>query len=341
MIEKVTKITTAAEEITDELTHSAGMIITKITPLLAPLASGFCTLFAFYDGGARLIADKLDHPQAVALGVGIVLMAVVEGINFASTFNRDRAEKSKAFHALGFVSMDSLVNQCFWLTVAVIFALETLPGAVGWYNGLMPITDFVFRAGLLILPFFGKAGAKIFSVSMILDELEGVQEQRRAKRLQAKREEAELAIDLDAKRQETALRLAQLEAENRQRLEIERMRAEAKLSNPVQKSVKPERQLDTDESTKEIVKSGVLDTTRQRLDKLLDTLLDVGWPGVVDIKDRLGVSRQTVYNDLKTLENEGKIVIVRDADNKIVTVTLAIASELPEAVLYTNGVNHH
>lgn len=311
MIDQVTKITTAAEEITDELTHSAGMIITKITPLLAPLASGFCTLFAFYDGGSKLLLGKVKNPEAVALAIGIVLMLVVEGINFASTFNRDRAEKIKAQHPIGFINLDTLVAQCFWLTVGAILMLETLPGVVGWYSGAMSATDMMFRTGLLILPFFGKAGAKIFSVSMLLDSLEGVQEQRRAKRLQARKETAELAIDLETKRQEAAIKLAQLEAEGKQRMDLERLRVEAKLRKSAEKQQAASVEKLTENSTPTSVDSenstGKKAKIQQRRNMIFQHIQMHGDPGASALGEQFGVDRGTIYTDLKALVDNGSI----------------------------------
>jgi hypothetical protein len=114
MIEKVTAITEGCEEITEELTRSAGIIVTKITPLLAPVASGLCTLFAFYDGGGRMLTGKVSNPYFVSALVGLVLFVVVEGINFAATFTRDRGETLKSTHAqqLEFLNLDNLVKWC-------------------------------------------------------------------------------------------------------------------------------------------------------------------------------------------------------------------------------------
>jgi hypothetical protein len=311
MIDRVTKITTAAEEITDELTHSAGMIITKITPLLAPLASGFCTLFAFYDGGAKLLQGKVKNPEGIALAIGLVLMLVVEGINFASTFNRDRAEKIKAQHPIGFINLDTLVAQCFWLTVGAILMLETLPGAVGWYTGAMSATDMMFRAGLLILPFFGKAGAKIFSVSMLLDSLEGVQEQRRAKRLQAQKETAELAIDLETKRQEASIKLAQLKAEGKQRMDLERLRVEARLAKSAEKqqlaSVEKSAENSTPTSGESVELNGKKAKIQQRRNMIFQHIKTNGDPGASALGEQFGVDRGTIYGDLKALASEDKI----------------------------------
>ena len=83
MIDRVVAFTTACEEVTEELTRSAGMITTRVTPLLSPLASGLCVLFAFYDGGGKLLTGKVNSPYLVSFLVGLVLLAVVEGINFS------------------------------------------------------------------------------------------------------------------------------------------------------------------------------------------------------------------------------------------------------------------
>jgi len=337
MIEKVTAFTEGCEEITEELTRSAGIIVTKITPLLAPVASGLCTLFAFYDGGGRMLTGKVSNPYLVSFLVGVVLFVVVEGINFAATFNRDRGEKLKGTHAnqLAFLNLNSLVGWCFVLTLATVAMLETIPGLAAWYYGEITGSDLGFRIGILILPFFSKMGANIFSVSMLLDALEGTSAARRQRRIQEKLDAAKLEIDIETQRNEAAMKLAQQEAEHKQRLEIERMKAEAKLAP---KSVKQSVQRDEPES----VQSGVVNTnlasTEQRLNTLIDTLLNTGWHGVKPLADALKVSRTTVYKDLDTLVARGLLRIVRDADEKIVdVVVIQISMEIPHTVIHVNG----
>lgn len=340
MIEKVTAFTEGCEEVTEELTRSAGMIVTKITPLLAPVASGLCILFAFYDGGGRMLTGKVNNPYLVSFLAGLILFVVVEGINFAATFTRDRGEKLKGTHAneLAFLNLNSLVKWCFILTVATVAMLETIPGATAWYYGEITGGDLGFRVGILILPFFSKMGANIFSVSMLLDSLEGTTTARRNRRLQDKREAAELEIEIAAKRKETELRLAQQEAEYKQRLEIERQKAEAKITS---KSVKRE--------TPETVQYTGLDTkldtnlvsTEQRLNNMIDTLLNTGWHGATALAKTLKVSRTTVYADLDTLSVRGLLRIIRDADEKIIDVQVVqISMEIPQTAVYLNGNSH-
>lgn len=340
MIEKVTKITEGCEEVTEELTRSAGMIVTKITPLLAPVASGLCTLFAFYDGGGRMLEGKVTHPYLWSLAAGLILFVVVEGINFAATFTRDRGENLKGAHSkeLTFLNLDSLVKWCFILTLATVAMLETIPGLVAWHYGEIAGGDLGFRIGILILPFFSKMGANIFSASMVLDALEGTSAARRQRRIQDKLEAAKLEIEIDTQRKEAAIKLAQQEAENKQRLEIERLKAEAKLAP---KSVKPSVQRDEPES----VQSGVVNTnlvsTEQRLNNIVDTLLNTGWHGVKPLADAIGVSRTTIYKDLDVLVARGLLRIVRDADEKIVDVVVVqISMEMPHPVIHLNGNSH-
>jgi len=159
-------------------------------------------------------------------------LAVVEGINFSAIFNRDRGEKLRVQYPdqLAFLKLNNLVNWCFVLTIATVGTLETLPGAVAWYVGELSAADLGFRIGLLVLPIFSRMGASIFSASMVLDALEGTGEARRQRRLQEKREAAELEIELEEKRQQSMLRSANQQAEFAQRLELERLKAKAKLN---------------------------------------------------------------------------------------------------------------
>lgn len=341
MIEKVTAFTEGCEEITEELTRSAGIIVTKITPLLAPVASGLCTLFAFYDGGGRMLTGKVSNPYLVSFLVGLVLFVVVEGINFAATFTRDRGETLKSTHAqqLEFLNLDRLVTWCFVLTLATVAMLETIPGLAAWYYGEIAGSDLGFRIGILILPFFSKMGANIFSVSMLLDALEGTSAARRQRRLQDKLEAAELEIEIDTRRKEAASKLAQQEAEHKQRLEIERLKAEAKLTP---KSVKQSVQQEDAETVQYTGLDAKVNTnlasTEQRLNAIIDTLLNTGWHGVKPLADTLKVSRTTIYKDLDTLAARGLLRIVRDADEKIVdVVVIQISMEIPHTAIHVNG----
>lgn len=220
MIERVEKVTNEAEEITEELTHGIGVIITKTTPLLAPLASGLTVLFSFYDGGGRMLAGKVAWPYLISFAIGSVIMVAVEGINFAAIHNRDRADEARRRNPQAALDVDanSIVNLCLWLTIGIVFALESLPGVVSWYLGEIPVGDMVFRLGLLILPFFSRAGAKIYSLSAILDAIEGVQEKRRSR----KRDDAEFSLELEIKRKKAE-----------QDLHIDLMKAQAKLHKPM------------------------------------------------------------------------------------------------------------
>lgn len=344
MIEKVTKITEGCEEITEELTRSAGMIVTKITPLLAPVASGLCTLFAFYDGGGRMLEGKVSHPYLWSLAAGLILFVVVEGINFAATFTRDRGENLRGTHTkeLEFLNLDNLVKWCFVLTLATVAMLETIPGLAAWHYGEITGSDLGFRVGILILPFFSKMGANIFSVSMLLDALEGTSAARRQRRLQDKLEAAKLEIEIDTQRKEAAIKLAQQEAENKQRLEIERLKVEAKLAP---KSVKPTAKQEDAESVQYTGLDTKVNTnlvsTEQRLNTLIDTLLNTGWHGVKPLADVLGVSRTTIYKDLDVLVARGLLRIIRDADERITDVVVVqISMEIPHPVIHLDGNSH-
>ena len=178
-------------------------------------------------------------------------------------------------------------------------------------------------------------GANIFSVSMLLDSLEGTSAARRQRRIQEKLDAAKLEIDIETQRNEATMKLAQQEAEHRQRLEIERMKAEAKLTP---KSVKQSVQRDEPESVQSGVVNTSLASTEQRLNTLIDTLLNTGWHGVKPLADALKVSRTTVYKDLDTLVARGLLRIVRDADEKIVdVVVIQISMEIPHTVIHVNG----
>ncbi len=84
MIDKVQRFCETAEDVTDELTSAAGSIVTKATPLLAPLASGATVLFSVYDGVGRMIDGMIGHPYAVSFAVGFVLAMVNPSHSYAA-----------------------------------------------------------------------------------------------------------------------------------------------------------------------------------------------------------------------------------------------------------------
>lgn len=328
-IEWVENFTEACETVTDELTRSAGMIVTKITPLLAPLASGFCTFFAFYDGGGRMLARVAAYPYFWSFVVGAFLFVVIEGINFAATFTRDRGDKHKATHAeVAALKLDRMVLYCFLLTLASVAMLETLPGLVAWRYGEISAGDLGFRVGILILPFFSKMGASIFSASIVLDEIEGTVASRKQRRLQERKAAAELEIELEEKRKESAQRVAIQEAEAKQRLELERLKVEAKLngkrSESVQKSVQiidpnsvehdPNTELDSEPNTKldsPLAKVNAGRKAQKELGKVKMLQIYSVRPdaSLRDVGDELGKSPSTVSEWLKELESEKRIVL--------------------------------
>lgn len=340
-IERVTDFTEGCEDVTEELTRSAGMVVTKITPLLAPVASGLCTLFAFYDGGGRMLTGKVDNPYGYSFAAGLILFAVIEGINFSATFTRDRS-KAFADSVTKFIDLDRMVANCFWLTLCAIAMLETLPGVASWYKGEIAISDLFFRAGILILPFFSKMGANIFSASMIIDAIEGTTTARRQRRLQAKREVAELEIELQAKRDHANLKI-----------EIERQRADKKLNGTVPRSVPNDvpnsapkhspQVYGTKNGTKNGTENGT--KTEQRRNKIFETILDTGWQGVSSLVDVTGAGRTTIYRDLEAMEKSSRIKIDRAEDGTItnVDVSTGISLDLPTDAQFAvngNGINH-
>lgn len=183
-VQRVEGLTAALEQITDEVAEALGSIITKTTPLLAPVASGLTVLFAFYDGGGRMFAGTVKSPYLISFAIGFLLMLTIEGIQFSAIYNRDRANevRRKNPNALIDIDPDSIVNLCLFLTLGVVFLLESLPGVVSWWFDEMPTRDMIFRVGLLILPIFSRAGARIFSLAAILDTFENTRESRRLAR---------------------------------------------------------------------------------------------------------------------------------------------------------------
>lgn len=322
MIDTVTKFCEAAEDITDELTDAAGSIMTKATPLLAPLASGATVLFACYDGIGRMLDGMIQYPYGVSFVVGLVLSMAIEGVNFASQHARDRAErlKSSQGQALDYVNAGSLVTQSFWLTIAVIFFLESVPGTVAWYNGELRASDMAFRFGLLVLPWFSRIGARIFSVSTILDAIEGTQESRRAKRLQAQRERAVFDAEMKILARKAELDVAQMEAATQRKIERGSFRPvqnrDAKLNSVSAQNHETEQKLSaesepklSDESTTILNPIDKMNEARQhKIKERQMTLLDIIRQDEMCIGDlavRLDVSANTIRKDLEALQSAG------------------------------------
>lgn len=322
MIEFVTKFCEAAEDITDELTDAAGSIVTKATPLLAPLASGATVLFACYDGIGRMIASIVAYPYAISFCVGLVLSMAIEGVNFASQHARDRTERLKTNQgvALDYIKAGSLVTQSFWLTIAVILFLESIPGAVAWYNGELSASDMAFRFGLLVLPWFSRIGARIFSISTILDAIEGTQESRRAKRLQTQREKAAFDAEMKILARKAELEVAQMEAAAQRKIERGGVRMvqnrDTKLNSVSAQFVETEQKLNSVsdkelnlETDKKLNQIDAMNEAKQRKIVLRrNAMLDIIRKeelGISDLAARLDVSENTIRKDLDALQTAG------------------------------------
>lgn len=318
MIDTVTKFCEASEDITDELTDAAGSIVTKATPLLAPLASGATVLFACYDGIGRMIANLITYPYAVSFAVGIVLSMAIEGINFASQHARDRAARIKATNgqSLDYVDAESLVTHSFLLTLVVILALESIPGAVAWYNGELGPSDMAFRFGLLVLPFFSRIGARIFSVSTILDAIEGTQESRRAKRLQTQREKVAFDLEIDTLRKKAALDIAQMEAATQRKIERGSFRPvqnlDTKLNSVSTQNHETEQKLNSESEPEQPTILNPIDkmneAKQRKIEARRNTLLDIIRQqelGISDLAAKMDVSANTIRKDLEALQSAG------------------------------------
>ena len=325
-IEKVTAATEACEEVAEVLTSSAGMIVTRVTPLLAPVASDLCTLFAFYDGGGRMLDGHVPNPYTWSLITGIIFFIVIEGINFAATFTRDRSEslKEKHFDTIASLKLNNLVTWCFVLTFSSVAMLETLPGLVARYHGEISGADFGFRIGILILPWFSKMGASIFSASMVLDALEGTAAARRQRRLEEKKAAAQAEIEIETMRLEAAARIAQQDADAKQKRELERLKVEAKLkgnrSESVRKSVQisdldsAEQEPDTESNSKPITPLDKVNAGRKQQRelgkaKMLEIYSVKPDASLREIGDQLGKSPSTISELLKELEGEQRVNI--------------------------------
>lgn len=333
IVDRVADITSAAEDVVDELTNAAGTIVTKATPLIAPLASGVTVLFACYDGIGRMIANMIAYPYIVSFTVGFFLAMAIEGIGFSSQHTRDRSERLKATRgqALDYVNAGSLVTQSFLLTLAVILFLESIPGAVAWYKGELSASDMAFRFGLLVLPFFSRIGARIFSISTLLDAIEGAQESRRAKRLQAQREKTAHEAEMMLLKRKAELEVAQMEATAQRKIEgRSQYRAKsqpdiAQNKAPVLNSVSDQNRditpilssesavendpiLNHDQSTILTPAEKMREGKQRKIDQRRKDLLEIIKQqelGIGALATSLDVSENTIRNDLEALQGAG------------------------------------
>ena len=265
-----------------------------------------------------MIANLITYPYFTSFLVGLVLSMAIEGVNFASQHARDRAERLKATQgqALDYVNAGSLVTQSFWLTIAVIMFLESIPGAVAWYNGELSASDMAFRFGLLVLPFFSRIGARIFSVSTILDAIEGTQQSRRAKRLQAQREKAAFDAEMKILTRKAELEVAQLEAMAQRKIERGGFRPvqnrDTKLNSVSAQNHETEQKLHAELEPEQPTILNPIDkmneAKQRKIELRRNTLLDIIRQqelGISDLAAKMDVSANTIRKDLEALQSAG------------------------------------
>lgn len=230
---KVSDFCTAIEDVTDELTHTAGSVTTKIAPLLATFASGLSVLFAVWDGIGALLQSRVpDWAYWISFVIGLIIMLGLEGVSLASVFNTDRTKALNATRPDNQqLEEGALPGWMLALTMLIVFCTEVAPTFARWVNSAVSTSDLVFAFGLLALPLLGRAGAVIFSNSRTLDGLDGAETKRQTQK--DKRRQADL--DLEIKRRKAELELEQDKAEHAQKLELQREKEQAKL----QKSAQP------------------------------------------------------------------------------------------------------
>lgn len=295
---KVSNFCEAIEDVTDELTHTAGAVTTKIAPLMATFASGLSVLFAVYDGiGALLEARIPEWAYWISAGIGVLVMLGLEGASLAAVFNLDRTRALNAARPDDQqVDEGSLPAWMLVLTMFIVFCTEVAPTTARWVNGLVSTSNLVFAFGLLALPLLGRAGAVIFSNSRTLDGLDGADDKR-----QSKKEKRRLAdLDLEIKREEAKQRLAQQQAEHAQKLELQRMKSVNRAVNGVV-NTPPETPGNTPVDT---VNTGEIDTQ-----KLLEFYRENPASSLRKTGTAFGVSHTQISKVLKRLEGEGLVSV--------------------------------
>lgn len=324
-IEYVEDFSQFVEDFVSELTDMAGTVVTKATPLLAPLASGLTIWFAIYDGGGTMLNGHIPNAYLVAGLAGFLVMLVMEGITFSSIVNHDRLEDVKRSSGAAAPAVDSagVVNFCMWMTIITVLGLESIPGLVSWWYGSITVAEVCFRFGILVFPLFSRAGAKIYSLSSLLDEIQNVKE-KRAKR-SAEREERKAEQE-----EQRALRMAKV-SEEVARIKASGEAARAKILKRSgvahgQKSVAN----GVAEGAAESIANGahgsgptpvvsVADTltkqqkTAARRNSLVDLLQQCGDVGATEFGRLLGFDRATIYRDFMALKASG---IVEEVDGK-------------------------
>jgi hypothetical protein len=188
--------------------------------------------------------------------------------------------------ASGWVLLVACVTALFYviLNILLVIVLKARPDLAAWGTGLLSTLSVVAGISTVMRVWQSQRAGQIRR-----ERRQQEQAQQEARRQEAERQRMEFALELDLKRAEAA-----------QRLEIERQKADIKLSNSVQRNVQKtvKKQAITPENGR---------TDTDEMDAMLDIYRVNPRASLRFVGNQIGRSPQTISNRLDELEATGAI----------------------------------
>jgi len=173
------------------------------SPIAMPIISGIGLVFAFYDGGSRvLIGTGVNSIIAtiIATVAGVVVTVLIEGMTIATMFTEDETRQVPDYEKDKVLSKAPSNKQgMFFATLASIFMLESGPALWSLWEGSVSPELAIFRIGLIVFPFFSRIAASTFSINQLLNVA------LREKRAENAIHEVELSVKIDTARRKQML----------------------------------------------------------------------------------------------------------------------------------------
>lgn len=310
------------EFLADHFNETAGHILIKASPLLAPLPSAIAIYGALHERFGTVPA--------------LIVTAVVEGLGFAAVDARNRIEEhnrtSSEADRVDPAKSRNAVTMYFIVSLSTILAFETVPAWGLYLHGTTGYTiiDAITHTAPIVFPFFSNIGASIYSLMDVLNGLqkrtkETVDEQlattkaeaakvvneltERVHELQAA--QADLIHELQVSK-EASTRLSEQVTEQRQMLavrETELRMLQAQFSSVSdayerlqERGVQPSR-TPSRKPSRTPVRTATPNATFERRVALVDLFKANGSLSLSEAAEQLGAGKTTVSNDLNWLSN--------------------------------------
>jgi hypothetical protein len=322
--------------------------LSRNAPVLSQMVSAATVGYAIYEG----VAKWLNAPFWGAVAIGVIAAGAIETVGFMSVDERDRADAHNRQHANPALHLDTskshyYVDATFWITMAIVATIETLPAIVGAIMGTTGTGDLLFRMALLLFPLLSRLGANLYAHRSVRIAIE----QRIAddvKRLQTKSDQVEdedrefarlerqAKLDAYKAQQEQELRireqaeLARIEAEKQATIaeaaakaEAIRLNAEARVERaksakkPASESEtkKPEigKQMETEPKSQ-------METEYELMKRMITIYQREPSASNRKVADEIGVSHTTVSDLLSNLASKEVVHVEKIGRGKTVTV---------------------